>query len=82
VLRTRELLVVATIGITVQFVTFGTSFGFVPVWAQRIGASNAEVGYVTMAMFAASVAGTLAAPGLARRAGNACRRPPASAAAR
>ncbi len=59
VARTPLLLTVGGIGILVQFVTFGGSFGFVPLYADRIGASDAEVGYVMTAMLVAAVAGTL-----------------------
>ena len=62
VARTPLLLVVAGIGILNQFVRFGGSFGFVPIYAVRIGATDSQVGYVTGAMFAAGVVGTLAVP--------------------
>ena len=59
VARTPLLLLAGGIGILVQFVTFGGSFGFVPLYAERIGASDAEVGYVTAAMLLAQLAGTM-----------------------
>jgi MFS family permease len=69
VARTPLLIVVSVIGITAQFVSFATSFGFVPVYARDIGASNSEVGYITTAMFATSTVGTVAAPFVARAIG-------------
>jgi MFS family permease len=59
VARTPLLLVAGGIGILTHFVTFAGSFGFVPVYADRIGASDAEVGYVMTAMLVAAVGGTL-----------------------
>ncbi|MEZ4503491.1 MAG: MFS transporter [Dehalococcoidia bacterium] len=69
VARTPLLLTVSAIGIAVQFVSFATSFGFIPVYAERIGASSAAIGNLTTVMFATSVAGTIGAPWLARRVG-------------
>lgn len=69
VARTPLLIVVSLIGITVQFVSFATSFGFIPVYASDIGASNSQVGYITTAMLAASTVGTIAAPAFARQLG-------------
>ncbi len=69
VARVPLLVSVSVIGITVQFVSFATSFGFVPVYAEQIGASDAEVGYVTTVMFATSVLGTLVTPWLVARTG-------------
>jgi MFS family permease len=66
VARNPLLIVVSVIGITTQFVSFATSFGFVPVYAESIGASNSEVGYLTTVMFAMSMAGTVATPLLVR----------------
>ena len=60
VARTPLLLVAGGIGILAQFVTFGGSYGFVPIHAERLGASDAEVGYVTTAMLFTQVLGTLA----------------------
>ncbi len=69
VARTPLLLTVSAIGISVQFVSFATSFGFVPVYAEQIGASEAGVGYITTAMFAATVAGTVLVPPMVVRIG-------------
>ena len=69
VLGTPALLLVSAISITVQFVTFSTNFGFVPVYAREIGASKAEVGYITTAMFMASAAGALVSGYVVQRLG-------------
>lgn len=69
VLATPALLVVSVVSITVQFVTFSTNFGFVPVYAGTIGASKADVGYITTAMFMSSAVGALASGYIVQRAG-------------
>jgi MFS family permease len=69
VLATPALLLVSVVSITVQFVTFSTNFGFVPVYAGAIGASKAEVGYITTAMFMSSAVGALASGYVVQRAG-------------
>ncbi|NQW17149.1 MAG: MFS transporter [Chloroflexi bacterium] len=60
VAKTPLLLTVGVIGIFVQFVSFGGSFGFVPLYAERIGANDAEVGYVMTVMLVFAVIGSLA----------------------
>ena len=66
VARIPLLLLAGAIGILAQFVTFAGSFGFVPLYAERIGASDAEVGYVTTAMLIGQLLGTMAATRIAR----------------
>ena len=66
VARIPLLLLAGAIGILVQFVTFAGSFGFVPLYAERIGASDAEVGYVTTAMLIGQLFGTMATTRIAR----------------
>lgn len=58
-LRRPLLLQVSAVAITLQFVTFGINFGFLPVLAERAGASKSEVGYITTAGLAAAVVGTV-----------------------
>lgn len=70
VARIPLLLLAGAIGILVQFVTFAGSFGFVPLYAERIGASDAEVGYVTTAMLIGQLFGTMATTRIARGCGN------------
>jgi len=42
------LLMAASIGILLHFVTFSGVFGFIPVYAAKIGASSADLGIITM----------------------------------
>lgn len=69
VARRPLLLLICGVSILLQFVSFSTIFGFTPVYAERIGASEAQVGYVTTAMFAGAVLGTALSPRLAARLG-------------
>ena len=59
ILKRPLLLQVSAVCITLQFVTFGVNFGFLPVLAERMGASKAEIGYITTAGLAAAVVGTI-----------------------
>ncbi|MDA0269796.1 MAG: MFS transporter [Chloroflexi bacterium] len=67
--RVPLLVTVSVIGIATQFVSFATSFGFVPVYAEEMGAGDAAVGYITTTMFAFSVVGTLTVPWMVARSG-------------
>ena len=58
ILKTPLLLRVSAIAITLQFVTFGVNFGFLPIHAENLGASKSEIGYITTAGLLAAVAGT------------------------
>jgi predicted MFS family arabinose efflux permease len=58
VLKTPLLLRVSAIAITLQFVTFGVNFGFLPIHAENLGASKSEIGYITTTGLLAAVAGT------------------------
>ncbi len=69
VLRRPLLLQVSAVAITLQFVTFGVNFGFLPVLAERAGASKSEIGYITTAGLAAAVVGTIMTAWLLRRLG-------------
>ncbi|MEE8362494.1 MAG: MFS transporter [Dehalococcoidia bacterium] len=69
VAKTRLLLMVSAMSVVAHYVTFASTFGFVPMYAEDIGASKAEVGYVTTVVFVTSVAGTLLAPMVVRRLG-------------
>ncbi|MBM7583251.1 MFS family permease [Caldicoprobacter guelmensis] len=42
--KNRELLLVSGLAILVQFITFATTYGFTPVVAKNIGASDAQLG--------------------------------------
>lgn len=63
------LLVSSVLAIMVIFVAFATNFGFVPIYAARIGASKADLGTVTMLMFASYTGASLLAALLTHRLG-------------
>lgn len=67
VLRSPLLLRLSAIAITLQFVTFGVQFGFLPVHAENLGASKSEIGYITTTGLLAAVAGTIASGWLSKR---------------
>ena len=60
---------VSIISVFAHFVTFATSFAFIPVYAREIGGSESQIGYISTAMFAGGVAGTVCAPWVARKIG-------------
>jgi MFS family permease len=68
-LRRPLLLQVSAVAITLQFVTFGVNFGFLPVLAERLGATKSEVGYITTAGLTAAVLGTIITSWMLRRMG-------------
>ncbi|NMB25805.1 MAG: MFS transporter [Firmicutes bacterium] len=45
--RERDLLIVAGLAILTQFMTFATAFGFTPIHAEAIGATQGELGLLT-----------------------------------
>ncbi len=67
VLKTPLLLRVSAIAITLQFVTFGVNFGFLPIHAENLGASKSEIGYITTAGLLAAVAGTAVSAWVSKR---------------
>ncbi|MBT3555063.1 MAG: MFS transporter [Chloroflexi bacterium] len=67
ILKTPLLLRVSAIAITLQFVTFGVNFGFLPIHAENLGASKSEIGYITTAGLLAAVVGTAASAWVSRR---------------
>ncbi|MDP7161020.1 MAG: hypothetical protein QF756_07130, partial [Dehalococcoidia bacterium] len=67
VARTPLLILVSIISVFAHFVTFATSFSFIPIYAREIGGSESQIGYISTAMFAGGVLGTIAAPYIARR---------------
>ena len=48
VLRHRELVLASAVAVMTHYVIFSTIFGFVPMYAQSIGASKTELGILTM----------------------------------
>ncbi len=69
VARSPLLLQIGAIGIMAHFVTFGTTFGFLPVYAESLGASKSQVGYITTAVLTGSVLGTMSSALLVHRLG-------------
>jgi predicted MFS family arabinose efflux permease len=67
VLKSPLLLRVSAIAITLQFVTFGVNFGFLPIHAENLGASKSEIGYITTAGLLAAVVGTAVSALVAKR---------------
>ena len=45
--KSKFLLLVSSVGITIQFVTFGVTFGFLTIFAENIGATKYIVGLIT-----------------------------------
>jgi MFS family permease len=65
--KDRGLLLVAFLGVLLQFVTYGTVFGFTPLAAKAIGANDFEIGVLTMlsslpGIFGAALMGTVLVP--------------------
>jgi predicted MFS family arabinose efflux permease len=67
ILKTPLLLRVSAIAITLQFVTFGVNFGFLPIHAENLGASKSEIGYITTAGLLAAVGGTAVSAWVSKR---------------
>ena len=69
VIKSPLLLQISAIGITTQFVSFSANFGFLPVYAESIGAGQAQVGYITTTVLTAGVMGAFAAVLITERVG-------------
>lgn len=59
VIKTPLLLQVSGVAIIMNFVTFGITFGFLPILANDLGASKSEVGYIATSGLASMVVGTI-----------------------
>jgi MFS family permease len=62
----RDLLIVSGLAILVQFITFATVYGFTPVAAKQIGASDAQLGLLTAfstlpTIFSSAISGSVVA---------------------
>jgi len=67
---TAPLLVASGImAVLLQFATFSGTFGFIPSYGASIGASNSQLGVITMVTLAASAAAAFASVRLAERVG-------------
>ena len=67
VIRSPLLLRISAVAMTLQFVTFGVNFGFLPIHAENLGASKSEIGYITTAGLLAAVVGTIASGWFSKR---------------
>lgn len=65
----RGLLVVSALGAINQYLTFGVTMGFVPIYADRLGASNTDLGLLTTIGFLVFGVAALGSAGLAGRVG-------------
>ncbi len=65
-----QLLLVSFMGILAQFANWAGLFGFIPVYAVQIGASEADLGIITMLALASGAVVALAVASIARRWGN------------
>lgn len=73
ILRNHHMLLASGLAIIVQLLTYGTVYGFVPVAARNLGATNFELGLLTTlaslpGIFASMLAGTWFVTRLGRRA--------------
>jgi len=70
VTRRPLLLVVSIMGILLFFAEFMSVWGFVPIYAARIGASDTELGILTMLASGVSMVGSLVVAPMVKRWGN------------
>ena len=64
------LLTISGMGILLQFALYSSVFSFIPVYGAKIGASNADLGIITMLALASSAVAALIVIYLAERWGN------------
>ena len=65
----RLLIASAVMAVLLQFATFSSIFGFIPSYGASIGASNSQLGAITMVTLAASAVAALASVRIAERVG-------------
>jgi MFS family permease len=70
VARRPLLIVVSIMGILVFFAEFATVWGFLPIYAARIGASDTELGILVMLTMGVSTVGSLAVAPMVQRWGH------------
>ena len=63
VAKNKQLLAASILSIIVQYISFSTTFGFIPIAAAALGASNYQLGLLGVA---ATLPGLLVAPAMAR----------------
>ena len=61
ILRNRHLLMAAAMASLVQLISYGALFGFVPVVAKQLGASNFELGFLSTLSSAPSIVASMLA---------------------
>jgi len=69
VMRRPQLWQVSLIAASMIFVTFATTFGFLPLYAEEAGAGTAQVGWVATVAVGAALPGALVTPWLVGRLG-------------
>jgi predicted MFS family arabinose efflux permease len=69
VVRRAELWQISLVAVALIFVTFATTFGFLPLLSEEAGASTVEVGWVATVAVGAALPGVLATPRLVDRLG-------------
>jgi len=69
VVSSRLLLAVSLMGVLLQFAMFAGIFGFIPIYAARIGASSADLGIITTAALAAAAVAAFLVISVAERIG-------------
>jgi predicted MFS family arabinose efflux permease len=69
IITAPQLVLVSAIAVFAHFTMFATSFTFIPIFARELGGTESQIGYVTTAMFAGGVTGTIGAPFIVRRIG-------------
>ncbi|MCY4641014.1 MAG: MFS transporter [Chloroflexi bacterium] len=69
VIRRPTLWIVSLAAISLIFVTFATTFGFLPLLAEERGAGTAQVGWVATVAVGAALPGVLMTPALVERVG-------------
>ena len=67
--KSKSLILLSSVGITLQFVTFGVTFGFLPIFAENIGASKYFVGLITSIGLLSAFIFTAISPILVRKIG-------------
>ncbi len=70
VISYQPLLIASFMGILLQFANWAGLFGFIPIYAARIGASNADLGLITMLALASSAVASLLVASIVKRWGN------------
>ena len=68
--KSKLLILLSSVGITLQFVTFGVTFGFLPIFAENIGASKYFIGLITSIGLLSTFIFTVISPIIVSKIGN------------